>query len=146
MASEFSYKGGGGTLLFVGALFGGFYFFGNLFHLSASPGTPLTTPGPLVGGGSSATTPTAPTGGSPAVSSGTGGGYTIQFGQTLSGIAQSTYGNASLWPGIYCYNRGLGLVTTGPSSIPAGTRIQLPSAATAQKLTKAYNAAGGACS
>jgi hypothetical protein len=135
MASKFHYEGGGGTLLLLGALGAGFYFFGNLFHLSASPGTPLTNPGPIVptgGGGSSANTG--------------GGGYTIQFGETLSGIAQSTYGSASLWPGIYCYNRGLGLITTGPSSIPAGTRIQLPNAATAQKLTKAYNAAGGQCS
>ena len=154
MASEFSYKGGGSTLLLVGAGFVGFYLFGNLFHLSASPGTPLTSPlaggggssGGGAGGGSGGFTGGGGTVAHAASPPSAGTGYTIQAGQTLSGIAQTQYGNASWWPGIYCYNRSRGTITTGPSSILAGTHIVLPSAATAQKLTQQYNANGGRCS
>ena len=139
-------SGGGWGLVALGAAAFGFFFFGNLFHLQPNPGTPLN-PTPE----STATPPPGGTGTGAGAGGGTaqaasppgGGFYTIQYGQTLSGIAASTYGDASLWPGIYCYNRSRGLITTGPSNILAGTRIVLPSAATAQKLTAQYNARAG---
>lgn len=155
MASGAHHVSGGGLgLVAIGAAAFGFFFFGNFFHLQPNPGTPLTSP--LAGGGGSSG---GGAGGGSGGSTGGGGavahaasppsagtGYTIQAGQTLSGIAQTQYGNASLWPGIYCYNRSRGTITTGPSSILAGTHIVLPSAATAQKLTQQYNANGGRCS
>lgn len=139
-------SGGGWGLAAMGAVAFGLFFFGNLFHLQPNPGTPLNptpatpepTPAVPAASGGSSSGGTAQASAPPA-----GGSYTIQYGQTLSGIAQAQYGNAGLWPGIYCYNRSRGFITTGPNNILAGTRIVLPSAATAQKLTAQYNAHGG---
>lgn len=49
--------------------------------------------------------------------------YTVQDGDTLSGIAQRAYGNASAWPKIFEANQN---VLGNPDVIFPGTEIVLP--------------------
>ena len=53
-----------------------------------------------------------------------GGTYTVQAGDTLSGIAAKTYGNAARWRDIYDANQGV--IGTDPNVIRVGMVLKLP--------------------
>lgn len=54
----------------------------------------------------------------------TGTNYTVQLGDTLSGIAQQAYGNANLWPKIYEANKQV--IGPNPDIIHPGQVLFIP--------------------
>lgn len=66
----------------------------------------------------------ATTGGSGGSTTTAGGTYTVQAGDTLSGIAAKTYGNAARWRDIYDANRGI--IGSDPNLIQVGVVLKLP--------------------
>lgn len=52
------------------------------------------------------------------------GEYTIASGDTLSGIAQHYYGDASRWPELYEANRGV--IGSNPNHIRVGQVLTIP--------------------
>jgi len=51
--------------------------------------------------------------------------HTVQRGDTLSGIARATLGDANRWPEIFALNRG---ILTHPDRIIGGQVLILPAA------------------
>jgi 5'-nucleotidase len=67
-----------------------------------------------------ASAPAAPSASAPS----NGGTYTVQPGDTLSGIAARVYGDANRWPAIYDANRSV--IGANPSLIVPGQVLKLP--------------------
>jgi len=69
-----------------------------------------------------------------------GASYTVQPGDTLSGIAQKQLGDANRWPEIFVLNRG---IIGDPNRIKPGQVLALPGATPTQPPPRLYTVRSG---
>ena len=84
--------------------------------VTASPTRPNNLASPV-------TAPSPTTAAAPTASAAGGTPYTIESGDTLLGISEKQYGDATLWRRIFDANKD---VIADPDALSVGTKIQIP--------------------